>query len=363
MQPRLGAFPLVFAVGAFFASAAVAWAAPATPALGPDAPQRISFQISTGSTSGTYFPVGEVLAQILSHPPGVARCEAAYLCGPAGLVMSTRASEGSVANVLAVNAGQVSSGLAQSDVVALAVAGQGPFRKSGPTNSLRVIANLYGEDVHLLAAKNANIKSVADLRGKRVGLSTEGSGTIITARAVLAAYRVPEKSIVANHDSAERALSLMQQGGLDAMFFVGGTPVSLISPLLDEKMAALVPIDGNGRKRLLAKEPYLSAHAIPQGTYGSAPAVDTVSVDALWITSASEPDALIYGIAKALYNPANRAALAAGRSGIHFIEPGFATKDATAPLHAGAERYYTESGILQSAQTPVPVPAPGPRKS
>jgi hypothetical protein len=355
-------FSLVVALGVFFTSGAAVRAAPA-PTQGPDTPQRISFQISTGSTSGTYFPVGEVLAQLLSHPPGVARCEAVYLCGPAGLVMSTRASEGSVANVLAVNTGMVSSGLAQSDVVALAVAGEGPFRKAGPATSLRVIANLYGEDVHLLAGKNANIKSVADLRGKRVGLSTEGSGTIVTARAVLAAYRVPEKSITANHDGAERALALMQQGKLDAMFFVGGTPVSLLSQVLEENTAVLVPIDGAGRKRLLAKEPYLNAHAIAQGTYGGTPAVDTVSVDALWITAATEPDAEIYGITKALYNPANGAALNVGRSGIHFMELSSAIKDATAPLHAGAERFYAESGVLKAAQTPVPQPAPEPRKS
>src|SRR5262245_49892023 len=140
-------------------------------AQGFEAPQRIAFQVSTGSTTGSYFPVGQLLAQLLSHPPGVGRCQAADVCGPAGLIVSTRASEGSIANVLAVNSGNVSSGIAQGDIVALAAAGQGPFRKTGPAKQVRVIANLYGEDVHLVAAKSANIKSVGDLRGKRVGLS------------------------------------------------------------------------------------------------------------------------------------------------------------------------------------------------
>lgn len=328
-----------------------------------DGPQRISFQISTGSTTGTYFPVGSLLAQLLSHPPGVGRCEAANICGPSGLIVSTRASQGSIANVLAVNSGMVTSGLAQTDVVALAIAGQGPFRKSGPTKQLRVIANLYGEDLHLVAAKTAKIKSVADLRGKRVSLSSEGSGTIQTARAVLAAYRLSEKSITPNYDSAETAVDLLQAGKLDALFFVGGTPVNLLQQLLDEDVAVLVPIDGEGLKRLLAKEPYLTAHTIAKGTYGNAPVVDTVSVDALWVTDASEPDALIYGMLKALYNPANRAALQAGGLGWHFMDPAMGAKDGGAMLHPGALRYFTETGVLKPVQKAALPVRPALRKS
>ena len=320
-----------------------------------DTPQRIAFQISTGSTTGTYFPVGALLAQLLSHPPGVGRCEAANACGPSGLIVSTRASQGSVANVLAVNGGMVTSGIAQTDVMAQAVAGQGPFRKIGPAKQLRAIANLYGEDLHLVAAKKAKIKSVADLRGKRVSLSTEGSGTIVTTRAVLAAYRLTEKSFTPNYDSADMAVDLLQAGKLDAMFFVGGTPASVLQPLLDEDVAELVPIDGEGLKRLLAKEPYLSGHTIAKGTYANAPAVDTVSVDALWFTDASQPDNLVYGMLKALYNPANRGVLQTARQGSHFMDPSLGAKSGAALLHPGAVRYFTEVGVLKPvALTPQP---------
>jgi TRAP transporter TAXI family solute receptor len=333
---------LTFGVSIMLAATAVAQVA--------DNPQRIAFQISTGSTTGTYFPVGSLLAQLLSHPPGVGRCEAPNVCGPSGLIVSTRASQGSIANVTAVNGGMVTSGLAQTDVAGLAVAGQGPFRKSGAAKEIRIIANLYGEDVHLIAAKNANIKTVADLRGKRVSISSESSGTIVTARAVLAAYRLTEKSIIPNYDSAEKAVDLLQAGKLDALFFVGGTPVNLLQQLLDEEAAVLVPINGDGLKRLLAKEPYLSAHVITKGTYANTPDIETVSVDALWITDASEPDALIYGMLKALYNPANRASLQAGKLGSHFMDLAEGAKGGTAPLHPGAVRFFTEAGVLKSTQ-------------
>jgi TRAP transporter TAXI family solute receptor len=252
----------------------------------------------------------------------------------------------------------VSSGLAQTDVVALAVTGQGPFRKPGAAKQLRVIANLYGEDLHLIAAKNAKIKSVADLRGKRVSLSTEGSGTNVTARAVLTAYRL-DKAITPNYDSAEKGVDLLQAGKLDALFFVGGTPVNLLQQLLDEDIAVLVPINGDGLKRLVAKEPYLTPHTIPKGTYANTPDVETVSVDALWITDASQPDALVYGMLKALYNPANRPAIQAERLGSHFMDLAFGAKDGNAPLHPGAVRFFTEAGVLkppQKAAVPTKVP-------
>src|SRR5579862_5847016 len=67
--------------------------------------QRISFQILTGSSGGTYFPVGQLIAGLLSHPPGVDRCDSAPVCAPAGLIMTARTSDGAVANLLAVNAG------------------------------------------------------------------------------------------------------------------------------------------------------------------------------------------------------------------------------------------------------------------
>ena len=363
MRPQRHVAFLSLVAGSVAALGLLAFAANGI-AQGFDSPQRVAFQISTGSTTGSYFPVGQLLAQLISHPPGVGRCQAADVCGPAGLIVSTRASEGSISNVVGVNSRNVSSGIAQADVVALAVAGKGAFTKTGPARQLRVIANLYGEDLHLIAAKNANIKTVADLRGKRVSLSSEGSGTINTARAVLAAYRVPERSIMANYESGERATDLLQSGKLDAMFSVGGAPSALVEQLLDEGVAVLVPINGEARTRLLRAQPHLYAHTILAGTYSGAEGVETVAVDALWITDAAQPDNLIYGVAKSLFNPANRTTLNAERVGAHFIELDSAAKGATAPLHPGAARYYMETGVLDPPpQAPPPQPpAAPPRK-
>ncbi|MEI9990721.1 MAG: TAXI family TRAP transporter solute-binding subunit [Rhizomicrobium sp.] len=302
---------------------------------------RISFQILTGSTGGTYFPVGQLIAGLLSHPPGVDRCEAAPVCGPAGLIISARTSEGAVANVLAVNAGRAESGLAQGDVIAEAVKGAGAFR--GKQQAVRVIADLFPEDVHLLVARTSKIQGVADLKGKRVSLGAPNSGTGVTVRAILSAYNIPERRLKARHDTSDVDAQLLQQGQLDAFFFVGGRPVDLVDDLIAHGVARLVPIDGKGRDKLIKAVPSLSPDVIPAGTYRGTQAVQTVSVRALWIANAQVPDNIVYGLTRALFDPGNRDALNAGLRSASLIRLETATQHLPAPLHPGAARFYREA--------------------
>src|SRR5260221_6428767 len=88
-------------------------------------PTRVSFQIATGSTEGVYFPVGQAMAGLISHPLGVGRCDTATVCGPAGVILSARTSEGTTDNLRSVDQGLVESGFAAGDVIAAAVAADG----------------------------------------------------------------------------------------------------------------------------------------------------------------------------------------------------------------------------------------------
>src|SRR5262249_2160257 len=193
----------------------------------------------------------------------------------AGLIISARTSDGAVANVLAVNSGRAESGLAQGDVVAEAVAGRGAFRKSGKQNAVRVIADLFPADVHLIVPRNAKIASVTDLKGKRVSLGADASGTSVTVKSILAAYGISEWRIKARRDPVDVDAQLLQQGQIDAFFMVGGRPVALVDDLLSRGVARLVPIDGKGRDRLLKSVPTITADVIPSGTYRNTPATQT----------------------------------------------------------------------------------------
>jgi len=322
-------------------------------------PQRVAFQISTASITGNDFSVGELLAGILSHPPGISRCETANLCGPPGLIVSTRAADGSVANVSAVNVGATGSSLAQADVVAQAVSGQSAFAGSGPALRLRAIANLYEQTVHLVAAHDAGIETVADLRGKRVSLSTEDSGSIVTARALLQAYRVPEWRMVRNYDPPDFAAQLLRDGELDAFFFVGSAPVELVEQLLLEGVAVLVPLDGVGRDRLVNGSNFLNAALLSQGTYTGTDGLETINVGTLWITNATTPYPLVYAMVKAIFNPDNRPQIEARQTGSNFLELETAMNGSPVAYHPGALQYYAEAGVLPAPVNPsLPVPKP-----
>jgi len=301
---------------------------------------RIPFQIATGSTTGTFFPVGEAIAGFISHPPGVARCDAANVCGPAGLIITTRTSEGTVDNILAVNDGDVESGLAQSDVVAAAVKGEGPFRPRGKQNHVRVIASLFSEDVHLVAASDSKIDSVADLKGKRVSFGLPGSGVSFIAGEILKAYKVPSTRMRRFTLDMPAAIDELKQGRIDAFFAVGGVPLEGLGDLLSSHAAKLVPVAGSGRTQLMKGEPSLEAAVM---TYPGQAQVGTVATRAIWIVRDSVPDALVYGITRALFNPANHNSLFASHPSAREIGLSTAALMPPAPLHPGAARYYAEA--------------------
>lgn len=325
-----GAFALALAIGLGLGA-------------GPVLAQRISFVIDTGPTDGTYFPIGQAIAGIISHPVSVEHCDAGA-CGPTGLIASVQTSAGSVENVADVDSGRAASGLAQADVVSEAIAGEGPFRKTGKLKNISVIAGLFPEEVHVVASTKSHIATIAQLRGKRVSLGDEDSGTAVTALTVLHAYRIAERRIRIHHMTSDEAAAALEKDKIDAFFFVGGAPVGLVADLIAEGRAVLVPIDGAGRKRLLAEEPTLSADVIPANTYAKAPATQTVSTRALWIVNDSQPNAVVYGVVRALFSPANRTRLDQSHPSAKLIRLDSAASDLPAPLHPGAARFFREMG-------------------
>jgi len=308
--------------------------------LADSGPARISFQIATGSTEGVYFPVGQAMAGLISHPLGVGRCDTATVCGPAGVILSARTSEGAADNLRSVNSGVVDSGFADGDVIAQAVAGEGPFRR--PARRLRVIAALFPEEAHLVVAAKSDIQSVFDLRGKRVFMGTPNSGGVTRARVILAAYRVRAREIVSDDAPSQ----LMRDGKIDAYFTVTGVPLDSVKDLIVHHVARLAPIDGEGRDRLIRMVPQLSPAIIGANAYPGQPAVETVSTRAWWVTREGEPDPLVYGLVRALFNPANYPGLVASHPSARGIGLDSAAVNPPAPLHPGAARFYREKGKL-----------------
>ena len=306
------------------------------------------FRIGTGGTAGTYYPIGGLIANAISNPPGSRECDKGGSCGVPGLVATAVASNGSVANINGITSGQLESGFSQSDVAYWAYTGTGVYEGKPKVGDLRLIANLYPETIHVVARKGAGIKSISDLRGKRVSLDEPGSGTLVDARIVLAAYGITEKDIKAEYLKPNQAGDKIRDGGLDAFFFVGGYPTGAISELASAGGGIeLVPVTGPEADKMRAEYKFFAPDTIPANTYKGVGEVKTIAVGAQWVTSVKQPEALIYEVTKAMWNANTRKLLDAGHAKGKVITLETATEGAGIPFHPGAEKFYKEKGLLK----------------
>ena len=292
------------------------------------------FRIGTGGTAGTYYPVGGMIANAVSQPGKI--------------VATAQASNGSVANVTAIAGGAMESGFSQADVATWAQKGTGIYEGKPNVPGLRLIANLYPESVHVVVKKGAGIKSVADLKGKRVALDEPGSGTLVNARAILAAYGLKEADIKPEYIKPNQAGDKMKDGSLDAFFFTGGAPAGAIAELASAGSGIdVLPIDGAAAEALKKSSPFFADDVIAADTYKGVGQVRTLAVGAQWVTSDKADAATVYEIVKALYGDAGQKALAAGHAKGKFITKENAVQGAGIPFHPGAEKFYKEAGVLK----------------
>jgi len=300
---------------------------------GPASAQQF-FRIGTGGTAGTYYPIGGMIANAVSQPGKI--------------VATAQATSGSLGNVNGIVGGAMESGFSQSDVATWAQKGTGIFEGKPNVPGLRMIANLYPESLHIVVKKGSSYKSVADLKGKRVALDEPGSGTLINARLVLAAYGLKESDIRPEYIKPNQAGDKMKDGSLDAFFFTGGAPAGAIAELATSGSGIeLLPIDGPQADSLRASSPFFAVDSIAAETYKGVAAVKTLAVGAQWVTSDKADTETVYQITKSLFSEATQKTLAAGHAKGKFITLKNAVQGVGIPYHAGAEKYYREAGVLK----------------
>jgi TRAP transporter TAXI family solute receptor len=304
------------------------------------------FRIGTGGVAGTYYPVGGLIADIISNPPGARPCERGGSCGVPGLVAIAQSSNGSVANVNAIASGALESGFVQSDIAHWAYTGSGIYEGEGKVENLRAIAGLYPESIHFVTRKDAGIRSVRDLKGKRISLDEQGSGTLVDARIILKAYGLTEDDVQAEYIKPSPAVAKIKAGELDAFVITAGYPVGSVAELCADAGCEIVPIDGPEVDQLIEAYPFFQRDVIPAGTYDGVGTTPTVSVGAQWVVAEEVDDDLVYGITKALWHDNARQLLDSGHSKASAITLATALEGIGIPLHPGAKRYYREVGVL-----------------
>jgi TRAP transporter TAXI family solute receptor len=312
----------------------------------PSAQETRFFRIGAAATSGTFFEIGGVIASGISKPVGSPPCGRGGNCGVEGLVAVTQATQGSVENLRMIGSGQIESGIAQSDIVSWAYAGTGIFAADGPLKELRAIASLFPESLQLVVRAESPIRTLADLKGKRISLGQAGSGTLADARVVLASAGISEHELNAEYLRPGVAAGNIRDGTLDGFFLIGGVPVPAIRELAAARPIRLLPIDDQVLARMKENSSSYRRSVIPGGSYpGVERETPTIGFSALWIVSAEAPDDLIYEITKALWNEATQHLLEAHDPIGKQVRLENALDGIPIPLHPGAKRFYREAGL------------------
>ena len=285
--------------------------------------------MGTGGTAGTYYGYGGILGNQIKTTTGI--------------TVNVVATDGSKANILGVDTGNYQLGTVQSDVMSYAWEGSRAFQEEGKIDTFRVIGGLYAEAVQLITM-DKNIKSVEDLKGKKVSIGAAGSGVYFNAIDVLNAAGLEESDIVPQYQSFADSADALKDGKIDAAFIVAGAPTPAIQELCATAEAYLVPIDGDIAEKLMKETPFYTTYKIPAGTYdGQEKDVTTVTVKATLIVSASATEEDVYNLTKAIYDNIDAITSAHAKGAELSIEN--ATTGMTVPFHAGAAKYFSEKGV------------------
>lgn len=267
-----------------------------------------------------------------------------------GLIAIAQSTTASVYNNTAVQNGELEAGLAAADVTRDMYLGEGKF-EGKKHEKLRVIANLFPEDLHLVLPKGQKIGNLGDLANKRVGIAQAGSGTQVAVLQMLDVWGVNRDNMdeaeLNNSQSAER----LADGQLDAYFYAAGWPVAAMVQLASTKGMELHSFTDEDMAKINEIIPAYIPSKIPAGVYeGIDYDVHTPAVSALLVVSSDLDEELVYGITKALWNDNTRTLLDNGHAKGKLITLDSALDGMDSlgvPLHAGAEKFYREIGALK----------------
>ena len=318
------------ALGAAALAVAIAFAGTAA------AQDRVFFGIATGGTGGTYYPLGGMLAQLISNKVSI---------GGKKLSATAETAGASVANAQLLARKDIESAFVAADILDAAYKGTGQF-EGKPLKNLRALGALYPEQVQLVTLASANVRSFKDLRGKSVSSGSPGSGQWQLLGDLLEAHGMTRKDIGEDLSSFTQSVDKIKDGNLTASLITAGAPTSSITDLATARDIRIVPLSGPEIEALRKKQPYYAVVQLPANTYkGLSAPVETLAVMAIWATHDGLSDAMAYEVTKALYE--NTETLGQVHPKGKEISLKTALLSISIPLHPGAEKYYREKGLIK----------------
>lgn len=298
------------------------------------AADRVFFAIATGGTGGTYYPLGGMLAQLVSNKVTID-----------GKKMSATAETGnaSVANSKLLGRGEIESAFAAADILDAAYKGINQFDGAAIKN-LRAIGALYPETVQLVVRADAGINSFADLKGKAISSGSPGSGQWQLLGDLLTAHGMTRDDIKEDFSSFSQSVDKIKDGNLDASLITAGAPTSSVTDLATGHDIRIIPLAGAAIKKLQESQPYYADAVLPAGIYNGIDSdIQTLAVRAIWATHSDTSEAVIYELTKALFE--NTETLGKVHPKGKEISLDYALESVSIPVHPGALRYYEEKGV------------------
>lgn len=281
--------------------------------------------IATGGTAGTYYPIGGAIAQAVSKNPD--------------LQATAETGNASVANTNLIAKKDIEIAFVQNDIAFWAYNGQQMFKE--PMKNLRAVAALYPEHIQLITAKSANINTLNDLKGKRVGIGAPGSGVEGDVQAIFQVAGLKYADMKVDYLDFGATTSRFKDNQIDAGFVVAGYPTASVMDLATMKEISLLSFDDAFLAQLSKVHPYFVTSSIPANTYsGINTPTKTPAVMAILITHDAVPEDVIYKFTKTLFD--NIADVQASHAKGKEITLKTALDGLTVPLHPGAAKFYKE---------------------
>lgn len=289
-----------------------------------------NFILATGGTSGTYYPFGGAIANIWNT-----KLE--------NMNVTAQATGASAENLRLISKGEAEFATVQNDVMDYAYNGTDMF-DGNKLENLAVIGTMYPEVVQIAAAKSSGIKTVADMRGKRVSVGDAGSGVEFNAKQILEGYGMTFDDIKKNNLSFKESAEGIQNGTLDACFITAGVPNAALQELSFTAGLVLIPVDGAEAQNIIDDHSFYTQEMIPGSTYNG---VDTptpaLAIKATLAVSAKLDEDTVYKMTKALFE--NLEELGNAHAKGKEVTAQKAVTGVSVPFHPGAKKYFSEIGL------------------
>jgi uncharacterized protein len=282
--------------------------------------------ILTGGTGGTYFPLGGAFANIVKDATGI-ETNAETTGASAENMQSIKDNKGEIA-------------FTQTDIASYATEGKLMF-DGNKIDNIKAIGTLYPETIQIVTTEKSGIKTVEDLKGKKVSIGAPGSGTAANAEQILEVYGMTLDDIEKQDLSFDESVNGIKDGNIDAAFVTAGHPTAAVEELSATEKVVIVPVDADKADKLIEKYPYYTKEEVQSGTYKIGSAVPTVAVQAMLVVKADLSNDVVYDITKAIFENLDQVKHAKAAQ----IKPENALNGVGIDVHPGAQKYFDEKGI------------------